>query len=176
MTHENHSPGTIVTSVMAHLSAGSQSLAVMLGLCVMAAAGASYGLSVSVMEIGDWVQKTFGISFVIFLSGLSAIAVFSWAKISQSTPRDLAYWSELGMQSANGVSTLALTYTLLGISLGIGSLAGQDLTPDTIQSVIATLTGHFSMAFMTSVVGLPLSALLRAMVMINIAVHKGERS
>ena len=66
------------------------------------------------------------------------------------------------MQSANGVTTLALTYTLLGISLGIGSLAGQTLTPDTVQAVIRDLTANFSLAFMTTVVGLPASALLRA--------------
>ena len=57
---------------------------------------------------------------------------------------------------------LALTYTLFGISLGIGSLAGQGLTPETVESVIRNLTASFSLAFMTTVIGLPLSALLRA--------------
>ena len=55
----------------------------------------------------------------------------------------------------------------LGISLGIGSLAGQDLTPDTIQSVIRTMTANFSLAFMTTVIGLPVSALLRSLLIVT---------
>ena len=82
---------------------------------------------------------------------------------------DEAYqpWLVAGIQAANGVATLALTYTLLGISLGIGSLAGQELTPDTIQGVIKVLTENFSLAFMTTVVGLPTSALLRSLLLVT---------
>ena len=76
-------------------------------------------------------------------------------------------WLESGLHGANGVSTLALTYTLLGISLGIGTLSEQELTPDTVQTVISQLTDHFSLAFMTTVVGLPTSAALRALMLIS---------
>jgi hypothetical protein len=65
------------------------------------------------------------------------------------------------------VTTLALTFTLLGISLGIGTLAGQELTPETIQPVIRKMTANFSLAFMTTVVGLPISALLRSLIIVT---------
>ena len=71
------------------------------------------------------------------------------------------------MHAANGVATLGLTYTLLGISLGIAALSQQQLTPHTVQDVIAQLTRHFSMAFLTSVVGVPTAAALRAMIMVT---------
>ena len=74
--------------------------------------------------------------------------------------------------AAHGVATLALTYTLFGISLGIGTLAGQGLTPETVQTVIRDLTASFSLAFMTTVVGLPLSAALRT---ILVVVHGKQR-
>jgi hypothetical protein len=73
------------------------------------------------------------------------------------------------LHAANGIATLALTYTLFGISLGIGDLAGQNLTPDTVQAVIRGLTERFSLAFMTTVIGLPTSALLRALLSITAA-------
>jgi hypothetical protein len=76
-------------------------------------------------------------------------------------------WFEAGVQAANGVTTLALTFTLLGISLGIGTLAGQELTPETIQPVIRKMTANFSLAFMTTVIGLPISALLRSMIIVT---------
>ena len=70
----------------------------------------------------------------------------------------------IGLHAANGIATVALTFTLFGISAGIGELAAGDLNIDTINTVIASLTDQFSMAFMTSVVGLPLSALMRVVV------------
>ena len=84
------------------------------------------------------------------------------------------YWFAVGMQAANGVTTLALTFTLLGISLGIGSLAGQTLTPETVQTVIRDLTANFSLAFMTTVVGLPVSAGLRALLVISFKTPNSE--
>ena len=71
------------------------------------------------------------------------------------------------MHAANGIATLGLTYTLFGISLGIGELAGQELTPATVQEVIRGLTERFSLAFMTTVISLPTSVLLRALLSIS---------
>jgi len=76
------------------------------------------------------------------------------------------FWQSVALQAAGAVTSLALTFTLLGISLGIGSLAGQPLTPDTVQDVIQELTANFSLAFMTTVVGLPSATLLRAVAVI----------
>jgi len=76
-------------------------------------------------------------------------------------------WLQAGLQSCNGIATLALTFTLLGISLGIGRLSDGGLTPENINSVIADLTAHFSLAFMTSVIGLPLSAAMRTALIVG---------
>ena len=70
------------------------------------------------------------------------------------------------MQFANSISTLALTFTLLGISLGIGELAISKLDINSINETIGKLTNKFSMAFLTSVIGLPLSSLLRSILII----------
>ena len=75
-------------------------------------------------------------------------------------------WLQAGLQACNGIATLALTFTLLGISLGIGQLSNSSLTPDSIDKVIASLTDDFSMAFLTSVIGLPLSAILRTVLIV----------
>ena len=72
----------------------------------------------------------------------------------------------LSFPQSNLISTLALTYTLLGISLGIGELSSSKLDIDTINQTISKLTQQFSMAFMTSVIGLPLSGLLRSILII----------
>jgi hypothetical protein len=76
------------------------------------------------------------------------------------------FWFETGLQLSNLISTVALTYTLLGISLGIGELSSSKLDIDTINQTISNLTEQFSMAFITSVIGLPLSGLLRSILII----------
>ena len=76
------------------------------------------------------------------------------------------FWFETGLQLSNLISTIALTYTLLGISLGIGELSSSKLDVETINETISQLTEQFSMAFMTSVIGLPLSGFLRSVLII----------
>ena len=65
---------------------------------------------------------------------------------------------------------------MLGISLGIGTLAEEQLTPDTVQAVVKNLTKHFSLAFMTTVVGLPCSAILRSLIQITEAKFETENT
>jgi hypothetical protein len=77
-------------------------------------------------------------------------------------------------KAANGIATLALTYTLLGISLGVGTLAEQELTPETVRHVIRGLTSQFSLAFMTTVVGLPTAAVLRTLLVVTHARQRGQ--
>ena len=43
-------------------------------------------------------------------------------------------------------------------------MAKQELNPETVQDIIKNLTQHFSMAFMTTVVGLPIAAAAQALV------------
>lgn len=151
------------------LEAASQAISYMLGGLVIALALGVMATSMSVTDITSWAWDVLGFAFAVLLGGLIFIALFCWVKMKQLQARGSEYqpWLVAGIQAANGVATLALTYTLLGISLGIGSLAGQQLTPETIQDVIKSLTENFSMAFMTTVVGLPTSALLRSLLMVT---------
>jgi hypothetical protein len=150
------------------LAAASQAVSYMLGGLVIALALGVMATSVSAVEITTWAWDVLGLAFATLLGSLAFIALLCWVKIKQLQARGGEYrpWLVAGVQAANGIATLALTYTLLGISLGIGSLAGQQLTPDTIQGVIKSLTENFSMAFMTTVVGLPTSALLRSLLLV----------
>lgn len=113
-------------------------------------------------EVLSWLQEVFGLAFA--LPYLAFMGFGAYAVTVLADAPDSRFARELGLQAASIVATLALTFTLLGISLGIGSLTGEALTPENVQDVIARLTGHFSMAFMTTVVGLPSAALLRAAV------------
>ena len=124
------------------------------------------------MDVGgvvDWAERIFGVVFIVMFAGMVYTALLAIVQVRNISPYPSGYrsWFETGIQSANGIATLALTYTLLGISLGIGSLATQTLSPETIQDVIRGLTAHFSMAFMSTVVGLPVSAALRAVLLIT---------
>ncbi len=150
------------------LGAASQAVSYMLGGLVIALALGVMTTSVSAAEITAWAWDVLGFAFAALLGGLVFTALLCWVKVRQLKASGVAHgtWMVAGIQAANGVATLALTYTLLGISLGIGGLAGQQLTPDTIQDVIGSLTENFSMAFMTTVVGLPTSALLRSLLLV----------
>jgi hypothetical protein len=109
--------------------------------------------------------RIFGPGFIVAYSLLLLAGLVCWRKQVRNPGHPL--WSRAALQAANGIATLALTFTLLGISLGIGGLAEQRLSPETIHDIIAALTAQFSMAFMTTVVGLPTSAALRALVVLT---------
>ncbi len=150
------------------IDTASQTTSFMLGGLVIAAAFVVMATSTSLDDIASWAWDVLGLTFAAVLAGLVYLALFCWVKVGKARKigTEVQPWLTAGVQSANGIATLALTYTLLGISLGIGSLAGQELTPDTIQVVIRGLTENFSMAFMTTVVGLPTSAFLRSLLLI----------
>lgn len=153
---------------------GSEAVSYLLGGVVIVLAITTVTLSTGVEAIGNWALNVLGGAFVLMLAALILTTVFSWVRMRHDSkiggnPAKRDFWMEIGMQAANGVTTLALTYTLLGISLGIGSLATQELTPETIQPIIRGLTANFSLAFMTTVIGLPASAMLRALLQITYA-------
>lgn len=135
---------------------------VIAGLGIIALALASYLTNMSLTALLSWAQAVFGWSFALVFSALLIAGVIACQKLRKGA--NPYYWYEVGQQAANGISTLALTFTLLGISLGIGSLSEQSLSPDNIQHIISNLTKAFSTAFMTTVLGLPSAALLRAWV------------
>ena len=152
-----------------------QALSLMLG-------GVVIGLTSFVMFTGQssamavaWASEVLGLPFLLLLASLvfagllCLLKLLATRSILDGTKRDTQRikWLQAGLQSCNGIATLALTFTLLGISLGIGRLSEGGLTPENINSVIADLTAHFSLAFMTSVIGLPLSAAMRTALIVG---------
>ncbi len=140
----------------------------MLGGLVLALVLVVTMTSKSPSDITDWAWDVLGVTFSSLLGALVFLCIFCWVRVNQLAGQAAsAPWYAAGIQTANGVATLALTYTLLGISLGIGSLADRTLSPETVQDIIRELTENFSMAFMTTVIGLPLSALLRGLMVVT---------
>lgn len=144
--------------------AGARAASIVLGFLVLGAAGLALFSSLSVSRAAAWAFDVLGVGFVALVTLLVFATVYCLVRVHESTddPDLCDHWFAVGTQAAGGVATLALTYTLFGISLGIGSLATQGLTPETVEGVVRNLTASFSLAFMTTVIGLPLSALLRA--------------
>lgn len=147
----------------------SQLIAISIATLIIVLALASLITDMNVADILVWIEAYFGMSFTLLYLALMGMGISSFFKISQREKPE--FWYEVGQQAGNGISTLALTFTLLGISLGIGTLSGQPLTPDNVQSLIGELTAQFSLAFMTTVVGLPSATLIRALVSIRYADH-----
>lgn len=148
------------------LFVSARALFYFLGCAVIALALTSYLTELNLSNIYAWLEKRFTTGFLFFLGLFSFSALFSIMRLNGS--RADAFWQECSLQSANGVATLALTFTLLGISLGVGSLSQQTISPQTVSTVIQQLTQHFSMAFMTTVIGLPLATLLRAITQLRV--------
>ncbi|MBT6138928.1 MAG: hypothetical protein HOH65_15770 [Rhodospirillaceae bacterium] len=148
---------------------GSRWLSYALGSCVLALAASVAVTSMRPVQLAEWALTAFGPSFITALTVLVLVTLVAWFRQRSLAHDPLArhVWVETGLHAAGGVATLALTFTLLGISLGIGTLADRPLNPETVAGIVGELTRHFSMAFMTTVVGLPLSALLRAVIQIE---------
>mgnify|MGYP001380422721 CR=1 FL=1 len=147
----------------------SRVLSCLLGLTALALAGGMLFGSVRPSDLAGIILETFGSAFLTLLLALVFTTLFCWMRQTSlsNDQRRRHPWTEAAMQAADGVATLALTFTLLGISLGIGTLAERTLTPGTVQLVVRDLTKHFSLAFMTTVVGLPISAALRALIRVT---------
>jgi hypothetical protein len=151
----------------------ANTLSVMVGCIAIVIAATTLTTDMSIRDVAFWLQETVGTSFPIFLGCLSAVAIFSWVQICSPQPRKVAY--AIGIHAASGITTLALTYTLFGISMGIGSIANTSLTPETVTGVIGDLTKGFQLAFLTTVIGLPISASLRALLQVT-ATHVFDNS
>ena len=148
-----------------------QALSLFLGLLVITIGLTTFITGIAPAQILGWGIDMLGGTFLLLLSTLVITAMFCCAKLIDSARDALSdlerqKWLQAGLQACNGIATLALTFTLLGISLGIGQLSHSSLTPESIDKVIASLTDDFSMAFLTSVIGLPLSAILRTVLIV----------
>ena len=158
--------------ILHFMDTSSRAVSVLLGGLVMVLAAAAMSTSMTAADIAARAQEVFGITFIGLIAGLVLAALYCWVMAARSP--DGEFWTEAGLQAANGIATLALTYTLLGISLGIGTLAEQELTPETVRHVIRGLTSQFSLAFMTTVVGLPTAAVLRTLLVVTHARQRDE--
>ena len=149
-----------------NLGLGVRALAVLGGLVLIGLALTLLLFGVAPKDLFAATKDTLGLLFIALALGLVLTVMIAAAKIRDTQlDRQLkSVWLHIGLHAANGIATVALTFTLFGISAGIGELAAGDLNIDTINTVIASLTDQFGMAFMTSVVGLPLSALMRVVV------------
>ena len=117
-------------------------------------------------EVFNMATSILGSTFILLISLLTFFSIICITNVITLNFYEKKLWFETGIQLSNLISTIALTYTLLGISLGIGELSSSKLDVDTINETISKLTEQFSMAFMTSVVGLPLSGILRSILII----------
>ena len=144
----------------------SQVLSLFLGISVLVLGAYVIVTGNHPNELVNWSISILGLSFIITLLVLTFGSIFSIFKLKNSHSNTNKFWFETGIQFANSISTLALTFTLLGISLGIGELAISKLDINSINTTIGNLTNKFSMAFLTSVIGLPLSSLLRSILII----------
>ena len=159
----------LINSTSHPITQFSEAFSYLAGFTVIVFAVSTAFAAGNVSTVLEWTTKNLGVGFVALLAMLVFTTFFSLLRLKSAAPNNerRQFWYAVGMQAANGVTTLALTFTLLGISLGIGGLADQNLTPETVQSVIRDLTANFSLAFMTTVIGLPLSAVLRALLVIS---------
>lgn len=134
-------------------------------------AAISVGLALAVWLTGDGpaalAERGVGIVGVAFVAGTASLALVALVAAVRlwRDPGDRP-WQAAGLQAASGIATLALTFTLLGIGLGIAALAETPIAPDTVDRLIAALTERFSLAFSTTVVGLPLAAGLRGLLVV----------
>jgi len=145
-------------------SAVSRALSWMLAATAVSALAFSWSGLATPGELLGTAIDSLGPFFLAVALLLTLIALSALVRVQEARDAgDLAFWRDTGLHAASGIATVALTCTLFGISLGIGSLARTELSPDTVNAVIAELTGYFGLAFMTTVVGLPLAAALRAL-------------
>jgi hypothetical protein len=171
-----------ISHVAGRLGLTMQAVSLFLGLVVIVIAMANLATGMTPAQILGWSLEMLGGGFLLLLSALVITAIFCCVRMIDSahhaeTHLERQKWVQAGLQACNGIATLALTFTLLGISLGIGQLSNSSLTPDSIDKVIATLTDDFSMAFLTSVIGLPLSAILRTiLIVLNASLALGSTS
>jgi cytochrome b561 len=152
-------------SLAGAIGAGSRSISYLLGGVVLVLAIAAALTPLDAAQVADWAHRVFGWAYITLLGILVFATLVCWTQMQRGD--DGRMWFEAGMHTSSGIAILALTFTLIGVSLGVGTLAEQELTPATVQSVISQLSAHFSLAFMTTVVGLPTSAVMRALISIT---------
>ncbi len=154
------------TSLIQYLLAGTGCLVISLALV-------SYFTQMDLASLITWVEQAFSFTFILIFMLLVSLSLHAGFKVKSAPNHE--FWYELGQQAANGIATLSLTFTLLGISLGIGALSETKLSPETVGTLIGQLTSQFSMAFITTIIGLPSANLMRAWVSIRATQHEQNK-
>ena len=156
----------MINNLIFRFNQSSQALSIVLGCSIIILLFYVLMTDKNPSYIFEWSTSVLGTTFIVILLLLTFGSVVCALNISNHNTLNKKFWFETGLQLSNLISTIALTYTLLGISLGIGELSSSKLEVDTINQTISGLTEQFSMAFMTSVIGLPLSGILRSVLII----------
>ena len=159
-------PHALRSNYLGYLGHIGQSLTFFFGGVTIILAGLALILDIFPRDVFLWAVSTLGLTYILITASVVLLSLFSLSQY-RADPLHNQQWIKIGSQSNTAIATIALTYTLCGISLGVGSLASSDLSPENINHVISGLTKEFGMAFMTSVVGLPLSALMRFIFVLN---------
>jgi len=156
----------MISHIILRLNQSSQAISIFLGSIIISLFSYVLITNNSAFIVFDWLVSTLGYSFIAITTFLTITSLLCIINVINYEQFQKKFWFETGLQLSNLISTVALTYTLLGISLGIGELSSSKLDIDTINQTISNLTEQFSMAFITSVIGLPLSGLLRSILII----------
>lgn len=158
------------------LETGAKAVGYLLGSLAIVLAGLLLLTRTTLEEAATWSFEVNGIAFTALLVGLTLAAVYCWLRLRGRPRNDPAApkWLAAGLQAANGISTVALTFTLLGVTLGLSDLSGRVLTAETMPGVIHELTGTFALAFLTTVIGQPVAALLRTLLLVSDAINQGR--
>ena len=156
----------MISSIILRINQSSQAISLLLGTLIVILLIYVLTTNNDPSFIFNWLISVLGNTFIVFLLFLSITSIICIINVCSVEESKKKLWFESGLQLSNLIATIALTYTLLGISLGIGELSASKLEVGTINQTISRLTNQFSMAFMTSVIGLPLSGILRSILVI----------
>lgn len=138
---------------------------VAVGVGIILLALATHLWQLKLAAVFAWLDLVFGPLFMLVFMLLTLLTGIAISQLGH--PRRAHVWYEVGVQATGGIATLSLTFTLLGISLGVESLSQQVITPDSIGAIIQGVTKHFSTAFLTTVVGLPTAHVLRSILAVR---------
>src|SRR5688572_30379078 len=102
------------------LASASRGLSYFLGAIVLVLAAAVHLSGSGPAAVAAWGVATLGLPYTVLLLLLSATACFAWVRLLEAEPGDdkARFWLEVGLQATIAISTLALTYKLVGIALG----------------------------------------------------------
>lgn len=109
-----------MTAVWKTLGYGSRAASYVLGSLVLIGAIASFAVSSDTSVIAGWALDVLGVGFLGLLGGLVFASAVSFVRMTatDASDADAVFWLEVGVQAANGVTTLALTFHLVGHQLG----------------------------------------------------------